>query len=231
MSVEYYHLSPVILTDEIYEAYGGRIGGSTAQQRQAAYQIAETFMMRELASFLLPTTVTGTFEYGSWHTKRYQLPYFHIISIDAVTILSQKSLCTCETRRDAGCVFVADNKYGYVDVRALTNAYLACGCSLQVPYQVEIAFTAGLPTGVAANDAALHLGLTIAAELSLLEIIDPGGLEGGPGDQGVQEWVSMGYGEKRYPLFDTVFGSSARANRVKKLVQHLTPKVAMKLGL
>jgi hypothetical protein len=230
MSVEYYHLAPVIMTDAIYEAYGGRIGTSTPQQRVAAYQIAETFMMRELTSFLLPTTVTGTFEYSSWLPKRYQLPFYHLISIDAVTILSQTSLCNCETRRDNACAFIADGKYGYIDVRALTNAYLACGCSLEIPYQVQIAFTAGLPTGVAANDAALHLGLTIAAELSLLEIIDPKGLEGGPGDQGVQEWVSMGYGEKRTPLFDTVFGSSARANRVKKLVQHLTPKTAMKLG-
>lgn len=230
MSVEYYHLAPVILDDDLYIRYGGRTGTSTIAQRLAAYQIAEAQMIRELNTFLLPTTVTGTWQYSPYLPPRLELPYHHMISVDAVTFLSQESLCSCDIAEDAGCAFIADSTFGYVDVRRLTSTYLGCGCTLEIPYQVRIAFTAGLPTGTAANDAALQLALTMVAELNLLEVIDPAALEGGPGDPGIREYVSMGYGEKRMPMAATVFGSSARANKAKQLVQHLTPKVALKLG-
>jgi len=230
MSVEYYHLIPVILTDALYTAFGGRTGTSTAAQRRAAYQIGESQMIRELGTFLLPTTVTGTFKYFHGMPSRLELPHHHMISVDATTILSQESLCNCNISEDAGCSFIVDSMYGYIDVRRLTSAYLGCGCSIEIPYQMRIAYTAGLPTGTAANDASLHLALTIVAELNLLEVIDPAALEGGPGDPGIREYVSMGYGEKRMPLEATVFGSSARANKAKQLVEHLTPKVAFKLG-
>jgi hypothetical protein len=230
MSVEYYHLDSVVLDDDMYIDYGGRTGTSTAAQRSAAYQAAEQMMIRELRSFLIPTTVTGTWEFNNFYPKRYRLPFFHVKSIDAVSILSQQSLCNCTITERDGCAFIVDSLYGVVDIRQLVSSGLACGCSLECPYQVRVAFTSGLPTGVAANDSQLHLALTIVAELFLLEIIDPKALEGGPGDAGVQEWVSMGYGEKRTKLMRTVFGSSARANKAKELVQHLTPKVAGKLG-
>jgi hypothetical protein len=229
VSVQYYHLAPVILNDKLYEQYGGRMETSTLPQRQAAYQIAEMQMIRELNTFLLPTTVTGTFLFGG-AAKRFQLPQHHVISVDAVTILSQKSDCNCEIESEAGCAYIADNTYGYIDVKQLTNAYLGCGCSIEDPYQARIAYTAGLPTGVAADDASLHMALTIVAEIALLEIVDPAGLEGGPGDQGVQEYVSMGYGEKRMPLRETVFGNSPRANKAWKLVRHLEPYTALGLG-
>lgn len=230
MSVEYYHLTPVVLDDNMYISFGGRTGTSTASQRDAAYQASEQMMIRELRSFLIPTTVTGTWEFNNFFPKRYRLPFFHVQSIDAVTILSQQSLCSCTITEKDGCAFIVDNLYGVIDVRQLVSTGSACGCNLGCPYQVKVAFTSGLPTGVAADDASLHLALTIIAELFLLEIIDPKALEGGPGDPGVQEWVSMGYGEKRTKLMKTIFGSSARANRAKTLVKHLTPKMAGKLG-
>jgi hypothetical protein len=99
------------------------------------------------------------------------------------------------------------------------------------PYQALIAYTAGLPTGVAALDPRLHQALTIAAEIALLEIIDPAANEGGPGDPGINEFVNMGYGEKRVHLLRTTFGNSARANKAKQLVSHLHMKTALKLGL
>lgn len=230
MSVQYYHLAPVVMTDRLYSLYGGRMCESTGPQRTVAYQIAEAQMIRELNTFLLPTTVTGTFILGQSSTKRYQLPHHHLISVDSVTILTQESLCDCEVAAGDGCAYIADDTYGYVDVKQLTNAYLGCGGSLNVPYQARIAYTAGLPTGVTALDASLHLALTIVSEIALLEIVDPKGLEGGPGDQGVQEWVSMGYGEKRFPLRETVFGNSPRANKAWRLVRHLEPYTALGLG-
>ena len=231
MTMEYYHLAPVIMTDDIYTSFGGRTGTSMPAQRASAYQIAETQMIRRLGTFLLPTTVTGTFIFGVNLPKRVRLPSHHLISIDAVTILSMESACNCDLGEDAGCAYIVDSMYGYIDVKQLTNAYLGCGCSIDIPYQARVAYTAGLPTGVAANDASLHQALTMVSEIALLEIIDAKGLEGGPGDPGVQSWVSMGYGEKRTPLKDTVFGSSPRANAAWRLVKHLTPKVVLKMGM
>jgi len=232
MTVEYFHTSVDILTDDLYTMYGGRTGTSTPAQRQAAYQIAETMMIRELGTFLLPTTVTGTFEFGYPWPTRYRLPHHHLISIDAVTILSRESYCNCDLKEDDGCAYIVDSKYGFIDVKAISNAAISgCGCTtLNLPYQARIAYTAGLPTGVAANDAALHQALTIVAEIALLEIVDPAAHEGGPGDIGVQEYVSMGYGEKRFPLRDTALGNSPRANRAWRLVRHLDPHVVGKMG-
>lgn len=229
MSVPYYHLAPVVMTDKLYERYGGRMETSTLPQRQAAYQIAEAQMIRELNTFLLPTTVTGTFLFAG-ALKRYQLPHHHVISVDAVTIFAKESACNCEMDVETGCAYITDRTYGYIDVKQLTNVYRGCGCSINQPYQARIAYTAGLPTGVAANDASLHMALTIVSEIALLEIVDPAGLEGGPGDQGVQEYVSMGYGEKRFPLRETVFGNSPRANKAWKLVRHLEPYTALGFG-
>ena len=231
MTMEYFHLSPVILNDSVFTSYGGRTGTSLPAQRQAAYLSAEIQMIKELGTFLLPTAVTGTWEYSSLYPSRLELPSHHVISIDAVTMLSQESICNCNISEDSGCSFIVDSLYGYIDVRQLTSSYIACGCSLAAPYQVRVAYTAGLPTGVAALDSSLHLALTIVAELVLFEIVDAKALEGGPGDPGVQEWVSMGYGEKRTKLSKTVFGSSARANKAKQLVEHLVPKKALKMGV
>lgn len=230
MTQEYYHLAPVIMTDELYALYGGRVADSNEPQRNVAYTIAEMQMIRELQTTLLPTTVTGTFLIGANLTGRLCLPFNRVISVDAVTFLSSQSACDCSVREDAGCHFIADSSYGYIDVRRLTSAYLACGCTVESPYQIQVAYTAGLPTGVAAQDPSLHLALAIVSELALLEIVDPKGLEGGPGDPGVQEWVSMGYGEKRTKLETTVFGSSARANRARNLVKHLRKKSVLRMG-
>lgn len=231
MTVSHYHLQPEILTDDLYTMYGGHTGTSTAAQRAAAYQIAEQQMEEHLCTMLLPTTVTGVFEFRDGWPHRYQLPHERLVRVDAVTILSQESCCDCDLGRSDGCNFIVDAEYGIIDVRQVRDC-LCSPCGVwNWPYQVEIAYTAGLPTGVAADDHGLHLGLVIVAEINLQEMFDPGANEGGPGDPGVNEFVSMGYGEKRVPLHRTRLGNSARANKAVQLVEHLTKKRAMKLGL
>lgn len=231
MSVVHYHLSPVILSDAVYTLNGGRTGTSTAAQRQVAYTIAESQMEQEIGTMLLPETVTGLFQFNYDMPRRYQLPHDRLIRVDAVTILSKESCCDCSLDQDSGCAFIVDNEYGYIDVKQM-NGCLASACGfIQWPYEVLIAYTAGLPTGVAALDPRLHLALAIAADIALFEIIDPAANEGGPGDPGVNEFVNMGYGEKRVPLLRTTFGNSARANKAKQLVSHLRKNKALKLGL
>lgn len=187
-------------------------------------------MEQEIGTLLLPETVTGTFEFNYDMPRRYQMPHDRLISVDAVTILSQESCCNCTLLESSGCAYIVDREYGYIDVKQLSNC-LASACNwVQFPYQAQIAYTAGLPTGTAALDPRLHLALTIVADILLFEIVDPPANEGGPGDPGVNEFVNMGYGEKRVPLLRTVFGNSARANKAKQLVSHLRKNKVLKLG-
>lgn len=229
MTVSYYLSAAQILNDSLYTAYGGRTGTSTPSQRLAAYQIAEQQMIEHIGTFLLPTTVTGTFEFRNDLPSRYQLPHERVMSVDAVSILSRESCCDCDLSDDPGCANIVDAEYGFIDVKAMHDCLSSCGNWLS-PYQVEIAYTAGFPTGVAAHDSGLHLALMIVAEINLLEMMDPAANEGGPGDPGVNEFVSMGYAEKRVFLSKTRLGNSARANKAAQLVEHLRKKKAMKLG-
>jgi len=65
--MEYPYASPIILTDAIFTAYGGHTGSSATAQRTAAYLIAEMAATADIGSFLLPTTVTGTFAPNTMH--------------------------------------------------------------------------------------------------------------------------------------------------------------------
>ena len=212
----YPHSSPIILNDSIFTLNGGQTGSFTQAQRNAAYQIAEQQATTFLNTFLLPTTVTGTFGYS----PRIVTDYGYVSQVLGVNILSKDSYTTCALQSDSGCVFVWEDTFGYLDVSCLMSY---CNCSnYVVPYQVQVAYQAGLPTGVATQPAVL-LALTMAASISLNEMIYPSQNEG-TGDIGVQEFSSMGYSEKRKPLKNNAFGSSAKAQKIAQLLSStITP--------
>ena len=51
------------MNDTTFIGYGGSTGTTTPPMRQAAYQIAEQQMTNYIGTFLLPTVVTGTWDY------------------------------------------------------------------------------------------------------------------------------------------------------------------------
>ncbi len=228
MSVEFYHLQPVILTDDLFFALQPTCAiTGTALQRSTAFTIAEQQMIDEIGTPLLPTVVTGTY--------MFPLPYEPIVlefnrvhSIRSVVGLALDDACQCDLSEYEGCGIIRD-QYGYIDTRVLSGAVRACACGPGNLYQLRVAFEAGLPTGTAANDSGLHLGLAMAAAQVLREISDPGSNEGGPGAPGLKSWAAQGYSESRVDPEKTAFGENALGTFIRGLVEHLRIKRALKL--
>lgn len=206
----YPYNSPLVLNDQIFTQYGGQTGTFTAAQRTAAYVISEKQTTNFLNTFLLPTVITGTWGYAG----RIVTDYGYVNEIYSVSILSKNNLNTCSLQTDSACVFVWDDTYGYLDVGCLLSN---CSCSITVPFQVQVAYQAGLPTGVATQPDML-LGMVMAATISLNEMIFPSQNEG-TGDIGIEEFSSLDYREKRKNLVNTEFGNSARANKITQLIR------------
>lgn len=110
--------------------------------------------------------------------------------------------------------FIHEDGYGYIKV---VDFFGQCGgCGSLGPQKFRIAYEAGLPTG-SANHPSILLGLVMAAQINLNEIIYPSANEG-VGDVGINSFHSLDYSETRKPLKNTVFGNSAKANKIAQLV-------------
>ena len=88
------------------------------------------------------------------------------------------------------------------------------------PYQIQIAYNAGLPTGTATQPGILR-ALTIVAQIALDDMF-PGvvGQNESVGAIGIQEFKSLDYSERRaeHALVKTALGDDARSQRAKKLI-------------
>lgn len=203
---------PIILNNTNFLLYGGQTGSYTQPQLDAAYRIAEQQATTFLGTFLLPVIVTGTFGYR----PRIVTDYGYVHRVLAVNLLSRDNWETCTLDSDSGCVFIWEDTFGYLDVGCVVNH---CSCSCSSPSQVQVAYEAGLPTGVATQPAVL-LALTMAATISLNEMIFPSANESS-GDIGLKEFTSMGYSgysEKRIQTAKNSFGSSAKAAKIAQLL-------------
>lgn len=230
--MDYPYNSPLILTDTLFENYGGQTGTSTSFQRQAAYLLAEIKATDELGTFLAPTVVTGTYPYP-FSGKILVLPYNHIRGVYSVTPQSPSCYANCDLLQGTGCAFeLDDGGWGYLIIRNTSYLSNKCGCGTYPylpPINVQIAYQTGLVSGTSYLPNIL-LGLTMVAQIYLNEIIDPGANEGGRGDPGVTSWTSNGHMEVRKMLADTVFGNSAAAQQAARMFAPMRPKRALKLG-
>ena len=231
--VIYPFTTPIILTDDIFTSYGGATGTSTALQRQAAYLIAEKQASKYIGTLLLPTSVTGTYNYQN--QPRIATDYGYVHSIDHVDILSQNFFtATCDLLHNPGCALISDDTYGYVDIQTLLPtatliSYYAIPypafppvfpflANYLQPYQFQIAYHAGLPTGTA-NQPDVLLALTLAAQINLNLMSNPSALAG-EADIGIDEFSTIDYREVRHKssIKRTVFGSSPMANKIAELL-------------
>lgn len=230
-------LTPVVLTDDIFVAYGGLTGTSTATQRQAAYGIAEGQAIQEIGTFLEPTIVTGT---HSWPPmgQPLQLQFTHVSAVSSVVAIHDAGCdCADDSVEIDGCAWLLDGDGGLVSLRECGNTLKAscsgCGCGHYGagPLQVRIVYTAGLPAG-AATDPRLLAALVIAAGLALAQLTDPASAEGGAGMPGIKSFSSLSYSETRVDasVKETAFGWSPQANYAAKLISAFRYKRALKLG-
>lgn len=217
----YPYSSPIILSDSVFTMYGGQTGTFGAAQRNAAYVIAEQQATTHIGAFLLPTIVTGTFPYSS----RIPTDYGYVSRVLSVGVLSKSSNCVLQSA--SGCVFVWEDTFGYLDPSCIINS---CNCAgWSIPYQFQIAYESGLPTGTANQPGSL-LALTMAATISLNEMIFPSQNEA-VGDVGVQEFSSIDYSEKRVALGRNAFGSSAKAQKIAQLLNSTIKRAKKSLRL
>jgi hypothetical protein len=230
-----------ILTDDIFTAYGGQTGSSTAAQRGAAYVIAEQFAVQEIGTFLTPTTVTGTFPWPIMATYptydfRFKLPHDRVWSILSVTTIHDAGCdCADDAYELTGCAWILDGDGGVLDLRECGNTVKAacasctCGHSGTDPLQVRVVYSAGIPAGLVASSPTALMGLVTAADLALEQIIDPSCAEGGPGDPGLEAFSDTGYSERRFGLARTAFGNSPRGNYAARMLSPFKYKGALKL--
>jgi hypothetical protein len=202
----YPYINPIILTDPIFFAYGGQRGSSSPEQRQAAYWIAEVAASDDLSTFLLPTTVTGTYIFNPAHA--FILEHGYINSIIETRFMDEnEKVYYTEKGINNGHVKLLDDEYGFL------STVMCYGCDIY-PYKVQFVYNAGLPSGTSFRPDIL-LGLTTYADIVLNEIQGYG--NEAPGDIGVQNYKNQQYTESRVALIRTVFGTSARAQFIHRL--------------
>ncbi len=219
---------PLILNDQIFTECGGKTGTFSQTQRNSSYLIAEMQVSNYIGTLLLPTIVTGTYPFMGKH--RIPTDYGYVSQLLNVNVKSKGYLSnSCSLVDNAACGYIYEDTFGYVDFKQLA---LICGWAYyggigggaivvpNVPYQIEIAYQAGLPTGTA-NQPPFLEALTILAQIDLNEK-DPGnaGINETTGDVGVQDFKSLDYRELRaeHALVKTALGDSAKSQRAKKLL-------------
>lgn len=219
--------NPIILNDAIFAAYGGQGTGTFSNATlQAAYLMAETQVTNYIGTPLLPVTVTGTFPF--MHQSRLATDYGYVQQILSVGVLTRQGCNDCGLTSNDGCAYVYQDTFGYVDFRQLATV---CGWSWwgypyspyilnYAPYQVQLAYIAGLPTGTATHPNILR-ALTIVAQTNLNDMF-PGmvGQNESVGAVGIQEFRALDYFEKRaeHALIKTALGDDAQSQRAKKLI-------------
>jgi len=209
----YPYTTPVIMNDDVFQAYGGLLADTITEMRDASYTIAEQLVSEDLETFLTYTTVTGTY----FASPLVELDHMRLIQVHGVTYFDELGNVS-ETVSDYSRVRIyGDGDYGIVDLRQCwpCNRYIPSAQSS--PCKVLIAYTAGLPPAMTFVPNFL-MALTIISKVMLNEMVGFG--NEAPGDIGVVRFSNQDYSEQRVALLRTVYGTSPQAALAHKL---LTP--------
>lgn len=225
-----------VLTEQIFVDYGGQTGTATNAQVNAALQMGEQFAIQEIRTFLVPTSISGTFAWPM--DDRLLLPHTHIRSVSSVTAIHEAG-CDCADNQVeiSGCAWILDYQAGIISLREcgsnVRTPAISCNCSYPSSYGgrllYQIVYEAGIQDGLVAANSSVLMGLVTAADLALEQIIDSSGAEGGPGDPSVSSFSDTGYSETRQFLRMTSFGGSPRANYAARMLQPIKYKRALRL--
>jgi len=208
----YPYTSPIILTDYLFEFYGGEPEGFSPGQKQAAYLMAERAASEDLGTYLQETTITGTYAYS----PRVMLDHTYVWGVSRVRFMDfEEQFYWTITGTDNIYASMWNQEYGLLDMGwAVSN----CQChssSRPSPYKLEIVYNTGLHSGTVYNSE-IPLALTTYASIILNEMEGHG--NEAAGDAKVTEFSIQDYREKRSGLINTVFGGSAKANFAHKIL-------------
>lgn len=212
----YPYSSPIIMTNDIFQAYGGILGASTPAQREVAFSVAEEFATDDIGTFLLPTIVTGTYFFQD---SQIITDYGYVNQVILVRFLDTKENIYYSVSGTANVyVSLLDDTRGVVDIHQIFGNCQCVSAYHPYPYKVQIVYEAGLPTGTASTPRIL-LALTQASDM-VLNQIEMFGNEA-DGLVGLDQFKNQDYSEVRHSLKETVFGSSARAQFISNLLSRL----------
>lgn len=228
--VIYPHQRPIILNNQDFIDNGGQTGSFSNTMLQNSYWLAEMQVSTYIGTLLLPTIVTGTYPF--MHKARLVTDYGYVHQLLSVNILTREQANTCDLTAHAGCGYIYEDTFGYIDFKRLSSVCSACNwnwwmgspypayISSDVPYQIQIAYQAGLPTGTA-NQPGILEALTILAQIDLNEKV-PGmvGMNESAGDMPLTRFRGIEYaeGRKLSSFIKTNLGESSKAMRAKKLI-------------
>jgi hypothetical protein len=216
MNMNLYPFStPIILTDEIFASYGGNTGTSALAMRQAAFTIAEELLTDDIGTFLLPVRVTGSYSFQPGQPP-ITLDHGYVNAVHLIRLYDTQERNYYTISGTANLYASLRNaEYGILDIHYLLTNCQGCAYSTYSPYKFEVVYTAGLPTGTA-NHPNFELVLTMMSTIVINEMLGYGNETSG--NVGVQEFSNQNYREVRTKLKNTVYGNSATAQFIHKLV-------------
>jgi len=204
---------PLILNDDTFVAYGGSTGTTTPQMRTAAYLIAEQQMSNHVGTFLLPTVITGSWDY-QFGNGYLATEYGYVSGLLGFVVQDHLGNTLKQlTGTHHNFAAIHDDSFGYLYIDQFLGY---CSIPCNNPYKFQAVYEAGLPTGVASQPGML-VALTAASQLVLNELL-PVPANESTGDVGVLSFKSLDYSEVRKGWHKTAFGDSPKAAWVAHMV-------------
>jgi hypothetical protein len=216
----YPYSSAQFLNDEIFVNYGGQTGSSLSVQRDIAYALSEKLMTQHLGTYLLPTDVTGSFQYLN-HYNYVWLDHTFVNSVASVDFMDERGV-SYYTISDIPSRYatVFDSRVGLLDVHHWASSH-CCNGTVARPYNLQVVYNAGLQSGTTMQQD-MMMALVTGADLLLGEILGYG--NEADGLVGLAKFSNQEYSETRLPMVRTGFGTSPRTQLIVQLVSHLNVK-------
>lgn len=204
----YPYTSPIILTDNIFSAYGGDVILTSGSSRAIAFLMAEELVSSDLDTYLLPTIITGVYPYAG----RLVLDVGNVHQIYRVRFMdSLGAFYYSVTGSYNYYTHLWDTDYGILDIDYIFRH----GNLGTYPFHLEVVLQAGLVSGSTYHPNVL-MALTKYATVMLNEIVGWGNES--TGDVGVQSFSNQQYSERRTALKNTAYGNSAVAQLIHRLL-------------
>lgn len=232
------------LNNELFTQLGFYTGTSSDFMLNLAYTLAERETSRQIGTYWLPTTVTGTYA-----NFRVGDPVYAgagmLISVDSVVLFERSGYG--EERRISGSGYIIDPFNGIFAIQVSpydtsqfrnspTAVYGNCnGCPVASSgpaglYKVEVSYTAGYPSGTW-SDPTITAAIAMSADQTLKLLRDEGELP----DEDLQFIKQYSVGRYAQSVegkwaMPTRFGFSGKSQLIARMLDHWKVKRAYKFG-